>query len=697
MALSVLVFLSPFIESFFDIGFNGLVPWGDHYLKITITTLAFFQFFLASLLFLLTCIGFRVHKTVWFLSLTIVLGVLIIFIMILLHGSFSIAERLMMVGPELILLLVIFFLRKKQKTSFIIAVLLSSIALVGAFGVLGVHLRDGLMLHKYVYVKWKKKGNPHEYVLQFYDPSYYNPNFYITDEIMGIMIANDEIDMPNEKGWFNVSNGTWLAYNEDGEIINEYEVRDHQVLGWPDGLDDHLADENPFEDKLGLQESSEETKNWPGGPEALTPAIRRDFYATLFSENNSTIWEENDGIQIGDQQFYTSYYGAYGLLTSLWLRETFKKFFNKCAASTKDMNPDAQSLAEAFVGMPLVDQQLKDSLGVDFNCYNKEAVSWLFANMVPYPGSELTGTSFQQLYDALARRHVRLMLASYLKLKKRGLLIEVKRFNDQVVRQGYDARTYLNEHYDGVLPEFELEGDVYEYSYLSPKVAIGYWLRRLIDGSANTLLMGYEHILREYDNSWYLEYREEHRLHLDDFRQSPYLAAAEIINYGRRTEQAYEPEDYTHLGGSIISIEYGDEEIEPVLGDAIKSRMESWYPGKWVRIPEIDVSDSYYYFPSLYKAGDLRFFTYIVISSYSEYQFAVVYHGQYIYEEPVLLYARKEIPDTDEVITYTSSIKQFEDGDVEIHSLQKVNGMLKEEFKHIIGKDEVFESYEQLY
>ena len=142
-------------------------------------------------------------------------------------------------------------------------------------------------------------------------------------------------------------------------------------------------------------------------------------------------------------------------------------------------------------------------------------VDWVFNNLIPQPEDQYSLDSYhnyQDVYNVLASRYFRLTFEAYLTIHKNIINKEISVFHDQVIEKGMDVRSYLDNNYPDTLQEYivepitDNEGYTYydnEWQYYGPKVAIGWWFRRMEDQSASNLLQGVIKVLQLYDQEWY--------------------------------------------------------------------------------------------------------------------------------------------------------------------------------------------------
>lgn len=277
-----------------------------------------------------------------------------------------------------------------------------------------------------------------------------------------------------------------------------------------------------YEDESSDAVYSTETISWPGGPTPLTEAIRKDFYQTLFFNRVSYLYgdeyyekPDKDTIHLAGHTFNSYIEGAGGIAWSMGMKGAVDYFQDKRGAGKFPDKESYLSYAENFIGIPLFNEEMQENLNVEFRCYNPEVVRWLFDNMIPDPELVIDGHKFQEIYDVIGSRYFRLMVESYLYLQRIGVDKETHRYKMAMKNRGFDGMEYFEANYGHILPDFTYPD--YAFSYFTPGLAVGYWLRRSIDGSAADLYNGYLKVVKLYDPAWYEDVPEKYRDKIADF------------------------------------------------------------------------------------------------------------------------------------------------------------------------------------
>lgn len=414
---------------------------------------------------------------------------------------------------------------------------------------------------------------------------------------------------------------------------------------------------------------SQGTLNWKGYPEPLSSEVLEDFYWTLFLNGVSAFYTpEEEGnadaetIELVGNTFQSFIYGAYGLIYYSGMQSAVHDFNYKRGRDTELQDDDFWDLSYAseFIGLPLFDDAKQKELQVDFACYNKQTVKWLFDNMVPAPDMEIDGYKFQKIYDVIGARYFHLMIESYLHLKKEGLSHNVNRFVTNMKTTGFDGQEYLSNSFRHDLDEYRVNHEYGNFTYLSPEVAFGYWLRRLVDGSAGELLAGYIKIAKLYDQKWLEETVEKYGY--EELDLLPGDEASTIWHVSRAF-----PEEPVNRMSSILK-DTARFDLEHQLDEDGLYKALSWlstvneYETEEVfNFPQPDYHKSPCFLGGRYRTGDFEFFPY-AFSGESSCWFTSVFIGDKMLEKPILLNALYEGPD------YTV----FYYSDIEIESANKL-------------------------
>ncbi len=142
---------------------------------------------------------------------------------------------------------------------------------------------------------------------------------------------------------------------------------------------------------------------------------------------------------------------------------------------------------------------------------SEELIRWVGKNMVLAPDTKIGGISCQELYNQSFLRFFRLAYLSYSYAMDNDIKQQSVDYMTAVHCNDEDGLLYLKEKYKNALPEFYIERSEKNKTseIFNPYNAIGFWLRRYIDGTCNELLDVLIGVLKMYDENWYASVYKE--------------------------------------------------------------------------------------------------------------------------------------------------------------------------------------------
>jgi len=137
----------------------------------------------------------------------------------------------------------------------------------------------------------------------------------------------------------------------------------------------------------------------------------------------------------------------------------------------------------------------------DFDRFDPAIIRWGYRNLIPAPSARLRGHTCQELYDRIFARFFRLMAASHQYLAQGGRMASEQRaYLRAMKRPRFDGIDYLRDRFAGALPAYDLPADGTRFT---ASMAIGFWIRRGIDGTARELWLGLGALLKRYDRPFW--------------------------------------------------------------------------------------------------------------------------------------------------------------------------------------------------
>lgn len=239
-----------------------------------------------------------------------------------------------------------------------------------------------------------------------------------------------------------------------------------------------------------------------------------NIYADAITNGYEYMFGSNGNFQINGSQVGEFKGGFKGLFLYSGMKESLKGY-------GVQQSPDYQpymdfydiSIYSKWAGMEVFLDGAKEFNGrVDasnplnnFNHYNPKIIDWAIDNLILRPTDKVGDKTAQEVYDNVLKRYFRLMKSSYDELEKIGRIKELDAYKKQILKSAKeqnwqdDGLSYLKDRYIGNLDEFS---QFAEYSDLTPGLAIGFWMRRHMDGTAPNFKKGIDTVLEMYDEEW---------------------------------------------------------------------------------------------------------------------------------------------------------------------------------------------------
>ena len=150
----------------------------------------------------------------------------------------------------------------------------------------------------------------------------------------------------------------------------------------------------------------------------------------------------------------------------------------------------------------------EDIYALPFTHVNPRFVSWIKDYMIPQPKEIILDHTAQQLYDSLFRRTLWELAAAHEYLGDSAFYeFEMREYFAAMDKDGFQGMEYLYQRYNEVneqtdaFAKMEMITKTYKTNYykFNAQVAIGFWLRRRIDGSDEAIWDLLVTILQKYD------------------------------------------------------------------------------------------------------------------------------------------------------------------------------------------------------
>jgi hypothetical protein len=159
----------------------------------------------------------------------------------------------------------------------------------------------------------------------------------------------------------------------------------------------------------------------------------------------------------------------------------------------------SDQMMEALAGVPMHTGHIGEGYQRGFQAYSPAMIDWAASHLIPPPGLAYRGGTFRDAYEQTFFRAVRLHALAYRTLTTaHDLDTEAAAYKVAMATEpDFDGITWLEGRYSGVLSA------VYPLSagdtMLTPPAAMGFWLRRHLDGTAPLLSKHLDALLRQYD------------------------------------------------------------------------------------------------------------------------------------------------------------------------------------------------------
>lgn len=241
----------------------------------------------------------------------------------------------------------------------------------------------------------------------------------------------------------------------------------------------------------------------PGEPEpragnTFDPGLVATIGACWFRKPYSYMFSTSSPVTVGEQSFGMLLAGINGILYYGDLNQCFAEQLETGVTSYSDNQP-----FEKMSGLPIHSDQMDGSQ--PFGFYNPDLIVWGHENLIPAQTDLIAGVPAQTIYTGVFSRFFRMMTESYLHLVQSGTYRqEMDAYWKVAAAQKQDGIDYLQARYHGVLSSY---GGSWDGTSMTPQMAIGFWLRRGLDGTNDELWTGLKKVMLRFDGEWYANLR----------------------------------------------------------------------------------------------------------------------------------------------------------------------------------------------
>lgn len=162
------------------------------------------------------------------------------------------------------------------------------------------------------------------------------------------------------------------------------------------------------------------------------------------------------------------------------------------------------SALEAMAGVSLYTHNPKDT-NYEFSYINPEIVKWAHQTLIPIPQNQFYNYSYQKIYNKVFRSKMRLYALTHYHLHNITKAQQiVSTFKEELNKDdSWAPQSFVNKQFS----DFNINGsminpDAKDNYKWSRGDEFGFWIRRMVDGSADELWKGLEKVLSLYDNEW---------------------------------------------------------------------------------------------------------------------------------------------------------------------------------------------------
>jgi bifunctional DNase/RNase len=242
----------------------------------------------------------------------------------------------------------------------------------------------------------------------------------------------------------------------------------------------------------------------PGAP--LTAPILAQVYSCWFENPYGYMFHRGEGesVSVHGTDYKRFMGGVSGILYYGDLAPCLGRLVGVEQGSYNDNGPIA-----AVAGLPLHSDEMKP--GKPFGFYNPDLVRWGHENLIPSPETQVAGLAAGVIYDVVFARFFRMMAESRLWLIDSGRYKREMKAYWKMAKGPKNPRrdgiSWLQKRYKGKLERYQVEWDG---TSMTPQMAIGFWLRRGLDGTEQELWVGLRKVLTTYDPDFFASLKKRY-------------------------------------------------------------------------------------------------------------------------------------------------------------------------------------------
>lgn len=251
--------------------------------------------------------------------------------------------------------------------------------------------------------------------------------------------------------------------------------------------------------------TTKEISNKDGAVKHISKSDLGSIYHDAMVYSYEYMFDQQTGIQLNENYVGRFMGGFKGLFLYSSLKEAFSEYSNGAIEKSDDFY-DLTAYDKVSGDIMLFKNsgnQFYSWEGIQtlpFHYYNPDVVKWGHENLIIEPTSKIGNQSAQDVYDNVLQRFFRLMTESYLFIESNNETALIEEYKELMDHSDFDAMEFYEQKFENVLVEYKVEPD---YSSLQPSMAISFWLRRKIDGSATEFWIGFSKVMNLYDKVWF--------------------------------------------------------------------------------------------------------------------------------------------------------------------------------------------------
>lgn len=167
------------------------------------------------------------------------------------------------------------------------------------------------------------------------------------------------------------------------------------------------------------------------------------------------------------------------------------------------------SLFSKLAKEPVFKKMLGGSFGTflwknnDFNRWNPEFIKWGIANCIPDPDLKIGSVTCKEIYDKVFFRFFRILAETHRYLDRENRFAKEAAVYQEAMRvKKFEALAWLEARYGGLFQHYTVDG---AYGPFTPAMALGFWLRRELDGTRDLFRSGLDLFMHYYDREWHIK------------------------------------------------------------------------------------------------------------------------------------------------------------------------------------------------